>query len=202
MSVSQQVRVREIAGTEVSSEHKLDRPFIPSIRMLEVYSPFIEKVLKFDTARVHRVLGISPMPLEEEESEAPTGDKPNAPETKGDANMNSETLATEIVSMNLDSPSTNLRTHTQTHNTNRMHHPGNLSPSWSDPAIDCGDLQVNCAKAIAAVGGWAGYLRNARDEMEKRLQHAHDEHESESHDMDGKATMNMAMDRKWEKYVD
>lgn len=134
--------------------------------MLEVYYPFVEKVLTFDTARVNRVLGISSASWRG--SAAPTGDNPHKPDTKGE-------VKGEAMSINEKDPGVALADrggHTQ---------PGNIPREWSDPAIGCGELEVNCAEAIAAVGGWAGYLRSARDEMEKRFA---------SHDGN------------WEKYVD
>ena len=56
-----------------------------------------------------------------------------------------------------------------------------MAEAWSDPPLDCGALEVDCAAAIcsrwgtidrncgtAHAPGWIGYLECARDEMEEK----------------------------------
>jgi hypothetical protein len=150
-------------------EIKLRLPLISHEQLMSTFKPFVSKIVNFGNSRTRKALGIPSFratPSKVILSEYPASSTSSSSDDRHNAKKattNGNEMALGIINGSRDPA--------------KFGSLGNTNRTWSDPPITCGELDVDCPNVIERTWGflggqncpgWIGYLRCARDEMERR----------------------------------
>jgi len=143
-------------------EVKLRNPYVPVKNLLAVYKPMITKIVKFDTRRTWRVLGLGEKP--QENGNGVQNKYKNGGYRNGDSNAGMTTANAS----NGDVVSPSWDTIMGTRNVDCAASAFGLTVAVTDPPIDTSGFEVDVGVGVARCGGWMKYLQLVRDKMEER----------------------------------